>query len=203
MNPSINYNIRLATSEDLKWATEIANEINLSSEQRQTGIALRSPQYIFDKILNGLAVIAIHPTSGEWLGFACLEVWQHQMYVANTCLIVKNKYRGIGVSKLIKTKLFELSRVKFPLSAIFSISANPAVKAVNLELGYKTVSFNEILKDQLFIEGCNSWVNYIDLIQKQSSDSHYSVMVYYPVYKIFDVETQHIANISTKIAAIV
>ncbi|MCO5230484.1 MAG: GNAT family N-acetyltransferase [Chitinophagales bacterium] len=180
MNSILYFNIRIANSEDLKFAAEIATEINLSSEQRKTGIALRPKEYIADKIKNQLAVIATHPQTGEWLGFACLEVWEHQQYVANTCLIIKEEYRGMGISKLIKTKLFELSQLQFPTSKIFSMSSNPAVLAVNLELGFQPITFMEILNDPWFINGCNSWVGYTSLIQKHASHSNYSVMVYFP-----------------------
>lgn len=202
MNSIINLNIHIANSEDLKFASEIADEINLSSEQRKTGIALRPKEYIADKIKNQLAVIATHPLTGEWLGFACLEVWDHQQYIANTSLIIKGEYRCMGISKLIKKKLFELGRTRFPSSKIFSMSSNPAVIAVNSELGFQPITVVDILNDPWFINGCNSWVDYISLIQKQASHSNYSVMIYFPENEILALANDVIAYSPNKKTAI-
>lgn len=172
----------MATSDDHKYAAEITEEMALSAAKRGVAVSRRTPDYVTDKIDAGLAVIAVNPETGEWTGFCYVEVWQHQKYVANSGLIVSPKYRGLGISKEIKLKLFELCRAKFPQAKLFSLSTSQAVMHVNGELGYKTVPFSDILKDTLFLKGCNSWVNYVDLMTRDNGHSHYVAMVYDPAH---------------------
>lgn len=150
-----------------------------SAARRGTGIARRTSDYIKDKIDHELAVIAVNPDNGDWVGFCCIEAWSHERYIANTGLIVSPQYRNLGVSTEIKKVLFDLGRKKFPVATIFSLSTSPAVIHTNTLLGYRTVSFDEILTDPLFTEGCHTWVNYVELMSR-GVHSHYVAMVYEP-----------------------
>lgn len=171
--------VRIAHSDDHQYAASIADEMNLSASKRGTGISLRTPEYIIEKIDSGLAVIALNADSKEWIGFCSIEVWDHQRYIANTGLIISSKYRGNGFSKDIKEKLFDLERKQFPRSTIFSLTTCPAVIHINAALGYKKVNFGEVMNDPWFHQGCHSWVNYVELMRK-GPESGYVAMVYVP-----------------------
>ena len=181
MEYKLNCIIRVATSGDYKYTDDIIDEMAISAKKRGTGIGRRTPEYIRGKMNAGLAVIAINPDNNEWVGFCCIEVWQHEKYVANSGLIISPKYRGLGISKKIKIKTLELCRVKFPHARIFSLTTSPAVISVNHSLGYSNVPFTDILNDPLFLTGCNSWVNYIDLMNGRHNSSPYTAMVFDPV----------------------
>lgn len=177
--------IRIATSEDYKYADEIIDEMAISAAKRGTGVSRRTFEYITEKMDSGLAVIAIDPENNEWAGFCCIEVWQHEKYVANSGLIVSPKYRGMGISKGIKIKLFDTCRERFPHARIFSLTTSPAVMHINKVLGYQTVPHSDIMNDPLFLTGCNSWVNYIDLMNGQHKGSPYTAMVFDPADQFY------------------
>ncbi|MBS1750151.1 MAG: GNAT family N-acetyltransferase [Bacteroidetes bacterium] len=185
----MNFIIRIATSGDYKYTDDIIDEMAISAENRGTGISRRTPEYIKEKMNAGLAVIAINPDNDEWAGFCCIEVWQHEKFVANSGLIVAPKYRGMGISKEIKIKLFELCRTKFPHARIFSLTTSPVVMGINKTLGYVTVPYSDILNDPLFLTGCNSWVNYVDLMKDRHLSSLYIAMVSDPVGELVETGT--------------
>jgi len=85
--------------------------------------------------------------------------------VANSGLIVVEKFRGHGLAKRIKQKAFELSRQRYPETKIFGLTTGLAVMKINSELGYKPVTFSELTNDEAFWKGCQSCVNY-DILQR-------------------------------------
>jgi GNAT superfamily N-acetyltransferase len=172
--------VRIATSGDRAYAATIANEMAYSSARRGTGIARRPPEYVMQKMDEGLAVIAVNADNGAWAGFCCIEVWQHKKYVANSGLIVSPGYRGTGISKQIKIALFDHCRSKFPGARLFSLSASPAVIHMNKAMGYKVVSFAEVMSDELFLTGCESWVNYKELMSREQTRLPYVSMIFDP-----------------------
>lgn len=151
-----------------------------SAAKRGTGIPRRNEDYVNRKIMAGLAIIAVDSETGEWAGFCCIEAWEHERYIANSGLIVHSRYRGMGISKEIKVKLFELGREKFPMSKIFSLTTNAAVIHVNSELGYKTIPYAEVMSDEYFLVGNNCWVNYIELMCNPQTASRYTAMIFDP-----------------------
>ena len=134
-----------------------------SAKVRGTGIAKRKPEYIRDKMVEGKAVIAF--CEGKLAGFCYIESWGHGQFVANSGLIVVDKYRGHGLAKRIKRKAFELSRQRYPDAKIFGLTTGLAVMKINSELGYKPVTFSELTNDEAFWKGCHSCVNY-DILQR-------------------------------------
>lgn len=94
----------------------------------------------------GKAVIAL-TEDNEWVGFSYIEVWASGEFVSNSGLIVSLEYRGEGVARQIKEKIFELSRKKYPESKIFSITTGLALIRINAALGFDTVTFNELPKE--------------------------------------------------------
>ena len=122
--------IRVATTDDTKYATTITDEMASSAQARGTGIAKRSPEYIEKKMTEGKAVIAV-TNEGEWVGFCYIEAWGHGKFVANSGLIVAPAFRKSGVAKLIKKRIFDLSLEKYPESKIFGLTTGLAVMKIN------------------------------------------------------------------------
>lgn len=150
-----------------------------SARVRGTGIAKRSPEYIIQKMMEGKAVIAVTDT-GIWAGFSYIETWSHGEFVANSGLIVNPEFRGHGVAKGVKTRIFKLSRKLFPQAKIFGLTTGLAVMKINSDLGYEPVTYSELTQDESFWEGCRSCVNYDILVQKQRNNCLCTAMLYLP-----------------------
>ncbi len=151
--------VRIADESDAKYAQEICDEVYISSQERGTGIAKRTPEYVTEKMKAGKAVIAVSD-KGEFAGFSYIETWGNKQYVANSGLIVSHGFRGMGVAKKIKLRIFQLSREKYPQAKIFSITTGPAVMKMNYELGFRPVPFSELTDDAEFWKGCEGCTNF-------------------------------------------
>ena len=134
-------NVLVADASHVKYADEICEEILISARERGTGIARRTPEYVSEKMLAGKAVIAISE-DGRFAGFSYIE----------TC--------GLGLAMRIKTRIFELSREKYPTAKIFSITTGAAVMKMNYELGFRPVTFAALTDDPEFWKGCQGCRNY-------------------------------------------
>ncbi len=145
------------------YAEIICETIAESANVRGTGIARRTPEYIITKMENGNAVIALD--NNQFAGFCYIEAWGHGKFVANSGLIVHPDYRGHGLARQIKLKVFQHSRTKFPDAKVFSITTGLAVMKMNSDLGYKPVTFSELTDDQSFWNGCQTCKNY-DVLQR-------------------------------------
>ncbi|MDP5157194.1 MAG: GNAT family N-acetyltransferase [Flaviramulus sp.] len=150
--------ILIADKSHIKYAEIICETIAESAAVRGTGIARRTPEYIATKMENGNAVIALD--GDKFAGFCYIEKWGHGKFVANSGLIVHPDYRGGGLARQIKHKVFEHSRTKFPDAKVFSITTGLAVMKMNTELGYKPVPFSELTDDPTFWDGCQTCKNY-------------------------------------------
>ena len=148
----------IADKSHTKYAEIICETIAESAAIRGTGIARRTPEYIATKMENGNAVIALD--GDKFAGFCYIEKWGHGKFVANSGLIVHPNYRGGGLAKQIKHKIFAHSRAKFPDAKVFSITTGLAVMKMNTELGYKPVPFSELTDDPTFWDGCQTCKNY-------------------------------------------
>ncbi|MBR0029333.1 MAG: GNAT family N-acetyltransferase [Bacteroidales bacterium] len=145
--------VTVAGEGHLKYAEDICEEIYVSSLERKTGIAKRTPEYIREKINAGKAVIAL-AEDGEFAGFSYIESWGGKSFVANSGLIVAHKFRGLGIAKRIKEQTFILSRKLFPDAKIFSITTGAAVMKMNYEFGFRPVPYSELTDDPEFWKGC-------------------------------------------------
>ena len=145
--------VRVAGEQDFHFAEEICDEIFISSQERKTGIARRTPNYIREKMAAGKAVIAIS-ADGEFAGFSYIESWGGKSFVATSGLIVAHKFRGMGIAKRIKEQTFLLSRTLFPDAKIFSITTGAAVMKMNYEFGFRPVPYSELTDDPEFWKGC-------------------------------------------------
>src|SRR5690554_3352608 len=161
----MNVVIHIATSSFVSYAQEICDLIFESAQARGTGIAKRSAEYIAEKINAGKAVIALD--GDQLVGFAYIETFSHQRFVANSGLVVHPDYRNQGLAKKIKRKIFDLSRKLYPNAKIFSITTGLAVMRMNTELGFKPVTFSELTDDEEFWNGCKGCRNY-DILQRNN-----------------------------------
>lgn len=159
-------NVTVAEKSHSKFAQEICEEMYVSAQERGTGIAKRSPEYIIEKITAGKAVIAISE-DGRFAGFSYIETWGGKQYVANSGLIVSHTFRGSGVAKKIKERIFLLSRSKYPNAKIFSITTGAAVMKMNYEIGFRPVPFSELTDDPEFWKGCQGCRNF-PILQKNN-----------------------------------
>lgn len=152
----VNMEITVTVAEECHtvYAEQICKEIFVSSLERKTGIAKRTPEYICDKIRAGKAVIAVCD-DGRFAGFSYIESWGGKSFVANSGLIVAHDFRGMGVAKRIKEQTFILSRKLFPDAKIFSITTGAAVMKMNYEFGFRPVPFSELTDDPEFWKGCH------------------------------------------------
>lgn len=155
--------IIVANPSHLNYTKNIADIIDEASKEKNTGLARRTHDYIASKILEGKAIIAIDGTT--LVGFCYIESWGHDRFVANSGLVVKTEYRGLGLAKEIKKKALELSMQNFPEAKIFGLTTGLAVMNINHALGYRPVTFSELTDDEDFWQGCKSCVNYDILVR--------------------------------------
>ena len=135
--------ITIASKEHLSHIPEIEQALLVASQQTGTGIAVRSSEYLTEKILQGKSVIA-YSEKGEWAGFCYIESWGHNKYVANSGLIVSSAFRGMGLANEIKKRALELSVQLFPGAKLFGLTTSLAVMKINNGLGYRPVTFSEL-----------------------------------------------------------
>ncbi|SEV94214.1 N-acetylglutamate synthase, GNAT family [Chitinophaga sp. YR573] len=186
-NPNII--VRVATADDQHYGKTITDEMESSAKARGTGIAKRSPEYVQLKMEEGKAVIAV-TDKGEWVGFCYIEAWGHEKFVANSGLIVNPAFRGHGVAKAIKMRVFELSRQKYPDAKIFGLTTGLAVMKINSELGYEPVTYSELTDDEEFWKGCRSCVNFDVLTSKGRKNCLCTAMLYDPAEKAKEAEAK-------------
>ena len=152
-------NVMVADESHAVYADEICDEVFISARERGTGIARRTPEYVIEKMKAGKAVIAV-AEDGSFAGFSYIETWGGKKYVANSGLIVAHAFRGLGVAKRIKERIFKLSRERFPDAKIFSITTGAAVMKMNYELGFRPVPFAFLTDDPEFWKGCQGCRNF-------------------------------------------
>ena len=160
-----NITVKFATPDEAKHAETIVRLIYESALQRGTGIAKRSPEYIARKINSGKSVVALD--GDRLVGFSYIESWGHGDFVATSGLIVDPDYRHLGLAGAIKTKTFELARLRFPFAKLFSITTSLPVMKLNSRMGYKPVTFSELTDDEEFWQGCQGCKNY-DILQRNN-----------------------------------
>ena len=163
MNTDID--VLIANESHVRYVDTILETIANAAKVRGTGIAKRSPEYVTQKMLEGKAIIALK--GDEFAGFCYIETWGNKQFVANSGLIVVEKFRGHGLAKKIKNKAFNLSRARFPEAKLFGLTTGAAVMKINYELGYRPVTYAELTDDEAFWKGCQSCVNY-DILQRQN-----------------------------------
>ena len=171
--------LEVSSEKHLVYVEEIRNEMEDSAKKRGTGIAKRSSEYLGKKISEGNSIIAIDE-NGTWAGFCYIETWTNGEYVANSGLIVSPQFRNAGLATLIKERIFELSRLKYPNAKIFGLTTGMAVMKINSSLGYKPVIYSELTQDEQFWNGCKNCVNYEILMMKERKNCLCTAMLFVP-----------------------
>lgn len=189
----LNFVVRNADQTDLKYVDQIVSVIVEASQKKGTGIAVRTPEYISDKILGGKAVIA-HSDSGKWAGFCYIESWGHNKYVANSGLVVDPLFRGQGLAIAIKEKAMLLSFVVFPGARLFGLTTSLAVMKINSNLGYQPVTFSELTDDEEFWKGCESCPYYDILVRTKRVHCLCTGMVKKQERTLEEIEVQQVKS---------
>ncbi|MFO7869696.1 MAG: GNAT family N-acetyltransferase [Bacteroidales bacterium] len=161
----MNIQVVRATHEHEKYSKDISDMIYEASKNKGAGLAQRSPNYILNKIREGKSVIAF--VNDILAGFCYIETWQHNMFVANSGLIVSSDFRGLGIAKKIKEEAFALSRDLYPDAKLFGLTTSEAVMKINSGLGYRPVSYSKLTEDDAFWKGCETCANY-DILQRMN-----------------------------------
>ncbi len=155
--------IEIASKQHEKYASIIAKMIERAAQKNGTILALRKPKFILEKIIQGKSVIAL---DGDIVvGFCYFQNWENNAFIAHSGLIINENYLGRGLSKKIKKLIFDVSRQKFPKAKIFGLTTSPAVIKINHELGYQSVTYNQLTDDEDFWKGCQTCSNYPQLVQ--------------------------------------
>lgn len=178
----MNITITIANNEHTKHAETIAQYYEESAKKRGTGIAKRDPEYLKKKMRVQDAVIALDDSEEEdkVAGFCYIETWDHGKYISNSGLIVHPHYRGFGLGKKVKHKIFKYSRKKYPDAKIFGITTSPAVMKINTDLGYDPVPFSDLTREETFWDGCQSCPNYDILTRTDRTYCLCTGMLYEP-----------------------
>jgi hypothetical protein len=175
--------VMVADSSHEKYVDTILDTITAAAEVRGSGIARRTHDYVATKMKERKAIIAL--SGDEFAGFCYIESWGNKQYVANSGLIVAEKFRHHHLATRIKKMAFTLSRLRWPHAKLFGLTSSGAVMKINTELGYVPVPFNELTDDEAYWKGCGTpehpnCVNYDVLVR---TDRHYCVctgMLYDP-----------------------
>ena len=173
------FKITVADKKHMSHVPDIEKAIITASQVKGTGLAKRSQEYISKKINEGKAVIAISP-DGEFAGFCYIESWGHEKFVANSGLIVLEKFRGNGLAMGIKAEAFRLSRKLFPGAKMFGLTTSLAVMKINSALGYVPVTLSELTSDDEFWKGCHSCAYYDILFRTNRTHCLCTAMLYDP-----------------------
>ena len=159
-NGEVEIKVIVADASHEKYVDEILETISAAAKVRGTGIAKRTHEYVAQKMREGKAVIALAVEQEEFAGFCYIESWGNKQYVANSGLIVVDKFRRRGLAKRIKKTAFDLSRKMWPEAKLFGLTSGGAVMRINTELGYVPVPFAELTDDEAFWRGCEGCINH-------------------------------------------
>lgn len=156
--------VAIAHESHTHFAEEICELIAQAAKQRGTGRGKRTIEEITDKIINGQAIIALY--GNKLAGFSYIQPWENQKFVVNTGLIVSPLFRGAKLAIQIKKKAIEVAAEKYPGAKMFSLTTTLPVMKLNTDLGYKPVTYNQLPQDKKFWDGCQSCINYDNLVEK-------------------------------------
>ncbi|GAB6012184.1 GNAT family N-acetyltransferase [Viscerimonas tarda] len=160
-----NIKVLTAGEEHIKYVPTILDTIEAAAKVRGTGIAKRTPEYVEQKMREGKSIIAL--SGDEFAGFCYIESWGNKQYVANSGLIVVEKFRAHGLARRIKQMAFALARTMYPEAKVFGLTSGAAVMKINTGLGYVPVTFAQLTDDEAFWRGCQGCVNY-DILTRTS-----------------------------------
>ncbi|MCF0194990.1 MAG: GNAT family N-acetyltransferase [Bacteroidaceae bacterium] len=138
------------------YVDTILETISDSARKRGSGIATRTHDYLATKMRERKAIIALAGEEREFAGFCYIESWGNKSFVANSGLIVVEKYRKHHLATRIKRTAFTLSRLRWPNAKLFGLTSQAAVMKINTALGYVPVTFAELTDDEAYWRGCGT-----------------------------------------------
>lgn len=157
-NTMTNYNdgirVFVADASYEKYVDTILETITNAAKVRGSGIAKRTHEYLAGKMRERKAILALK--GEEFAGFCYIESWEDKHYVANSGLIVVEKFRGHHLATRIKEVAFTLSRLRWPNAKLFGLTSSGAVMKINTKLGYVPVPFSELTQDDEYWKGCGT-----------------------------------------------
>lgn len=148
--------IVVADTSHEKYVDTILETITTSAKKRGSGIASRTHEYLLTKMRERKAIIALAGAEKEFAGFCYIESWGNKEYVANSGLIVVEKFRNHHLATRIKEAAFTLSRLRWPKAKLFGLTSQAAVMKINTRLGYVPVTFAQLTQDDAFWAGCGT-----------------------------------------------
>jgi len=151
-----NIKVLVADQSHEKYVDTINATINESAKKRGSGIASRTHEYLLGKMRECKAIIALSGEEEEFAGFCYIESWGNKHYVANSGLIVVEKFRNHHLATRIKEAAFTLSRLRWPNAKLFGLTSQAAVMKINTKLGYVPVTFAQLTQDDAFWAGCGT-----------------------------------------------
>jgi len=190
--------ITIASEEHLVYVPDIKQALIAASQQKNTGIAVRSSSYLTEKIREGKSVVA-SSKDGQWAGFCYIESWGHNRFVANSGLVISPGFRGMGLASEIKKRALELSKKLFPGAKLFGLTTNLAVMKINSRLGYKPVTFSELTDDEQFWKGCETCPYYDILVRTRRTHCLCTAMILDPADETKVNGEKHKSGIKVKI----
>ncbi|MCM1312509.1 MAG: GNAT family N-acetyltransferase [Bacteroides sp.] len=146
----------VADASHEKYVDIILATITDSAKKRGSGIASRTHEYLATKMRERKAIIALAGEEEEFAGFCYIESWGNKEYVANSGLIVVEKFRNHHLATRIKQTAFTLSRLRWPKAKLFGLTSQMAVMRINTALGYVPVTFAELTQDDAYWAGCGT-----------------------------------------------
>ncbi|MDR2860039.1 MAG: GNAT family N-acetyltransferase [Mediterranea sp.] len=170
--------VMVADASHEVYVDTILDTITDAAKVRGTGIAKRTHEYVAQKMKEGKAIIAL--CGKEFAGFCYIESWGNKEYVANSGLIVVERFRAKGLAKRIKKAAFQLSCLRWPNAKLFGLTSGGAVMKINTELGYVPVPFSELTDDEAFWKGCEGCCNHDVLVRTNRRYCICTAMLYDP-----------------------
>ena len=169
-DPRDTFDVRIATSFDVRLADSIARAIEHEVAAGAIGMARRSPATLRERMLAGDAVIA---TAGDsWAGFCYVALWDGGRFASTSALIVAPKHRGRGVARRLKEESLALVALRYPRAAPFGLSISPVIARINDALGFREVVYSELPADLAFWAGCASCPLYADFLANEGRHCH-------------------------------
>ena len=136
--------------EDVRFV-EAAGEL-IRAASREHRIVPRDPAFLREKIEHARAALALE--GDALVGFGYWSDWEGGRFVSHSGLVVDDAHRGRGLGRRLKERLLESARRALPGASLMSITVSPAVKTLNLALGYRPVPLEALTRDPAFWAGC-------------------------------------------------